>query len=220
MQKPAEHRAKKRPTLAEGCTTGSPTPAGRVCRQQGAAPGSGHWAPVPAQPPTSDGPLPLPLGGLSFPAGKKEDPEAVSRGSRRRGSRQHLQEDFLLGQERQVLEGGTGLRISRRPEAAPALPPAPGRRSRAHARAQAPRGPVSRAPGILPATPWTDGCPSSPSPRRAQSSANSSRDAGNFLTSALLPRHRPVPSATACGATAPGPAPSLKLLGVPSGFRL
>lgn len=109
-------------------------------------------------------------------------------------------------------EGGS----AGRPEAAPALPPAPGPRSRAQASAPAPQGPASRAPGTRPVAPWTGGCRSPPSPRLAHSSANSSRDAGNFITSALGSRHCPVPAATAPGATAPRPTPSLKGPDAPS----
>lgn len=59
--------------------------------------------------------LPLPREAC-FPVGTTEPPESISRGSRRQGSRQHLQEDLLLGQERQVLEGRTaGLGVSRPP---------------------------------------------------------------------------------------------------------
>ena len=86
-------------------------------------------------------------------------------------------------------------------------------------RAQTPWGPASRAPGTRPAAPWIGDCPNPPSLPLAHSSANLSRDAGNFLTSALGSRHHPVPAATAPGATAPGPAPSLRLPGVPSPVR-
>lgn len=144
------------------------------------------------------------------PSARQRPPK--ERGSRRKGSRRHLQEDLLLGQERQVLEG------RRQVVSGPVLPPAPGLRSRAQASAQTPRGPESRAPGTRPAAPWTGGCPSPPLPRRAHSSTNSSWDAGNFLTSALGPRPRPVPAATAPGASVPGPAPSLKRSGDPSRF--
>lgn len=95
--------------------------------------------------------------------------------------------------------------------------PPPCRRSgtpppaRTQGRAQTPWELASHAPGTRPAAPWTGDCPSPPLPRRTYSSANSSRDAGNFLTSALGPRHRPVPVATAPGATAPRPAPSFKV---------
>lgn len=114
----------------------------------------------------------------------------------------HLQEDLLLGQERQVLEGKPRLwSAGRRPR----RPPAAGR-PRTRAPRGGARGTAPRAPGTRPATPWTSGCPSPPSPRRAQRSADSPRDAGNFLTSALGPRPRPVPAATAWGCGA-GPAP-------------
>lgn len=99
------------------------------------------------------------------------------------------------------------------PEAAPALPPAAGPRSRAHARTQAlwDPGPAHLVLGQQILGQATARAPH----RREHSSANSSRDAGNFLTSALERRHRPVPAATAPGATAPGPVPCFELPGDP-----
>lgn len=161
---------------------------------------------VPAPPPGS---LSLPICKTEPPKLSPEDPGGRVRDSTYRRISCLVRNVKSCKAER---DGGS----AGRPEAAPALPPAPGPRSRAQASAPAPRGPASRAPGTRPAAPWTGGCRSPPSPRLAHSSANSSRDAGNFLTSALGSRHRPVPAATAPGATAPRPTPSLKRPDAPS----
>lgn len=128
MQKSGERKGKGRPTLAADSTAGPPERAGRSPGSRAGARDSGSGSAADLR-----RPLPLPRGGLSFPGGKTghPPPEAVSRGSRWRGSGRHLQEDLLLGQERQVLEGrqDRGQRAARRPRPPrrPLRDPSPGR---------------------------------------------------------------------------------------------
>lgn len=112
---------------------------------------------------------------------------------------------------RQNKTGGQRAARGQRPRPLPCRRSGTPPTARAQGRAQTPWELASHAPGTRPAAPWTGDCPSPPLPRRAYCSANSSRDAGNFLTSALGPRHCPVPAATAPAATAPRPAPSFKV---------
>lgn len=174
-----------------------PRAAGRACPQPCAADGSGRWTPVPA------GPSLCP--GLSLP---------ICKAAPRKPSLEDPGEEFPDGTYRRISCLVRNVKSWKAEQEAVSGPPGgrarpPRLRSRAQASAQAPRGPESRAPGTRPVAPWTGGCPSPPSPSRAHSSANSSRDAGNFLTSAP-PSGRvtaPSPRQPPLGPASPGPPP-------------
>ncbi|KAK1327833.1 hypothetical protein QTO34_012741 [Cnephaeus nilssonii] len=130
-----------------------------------------------------------------------------------------LEEASVSPSERQVLEGrrDRGQRAARRRRPSPPRRPPRGPFPSA--------GPRASSPGRIPRT-WYSASSSLdrrlPEPPIAHSSANSSRDAGNFLTSALGPRHLPVPAATAPeGGPRPGPGPasSLQRPEVPRGVQ-
>lgn len=167
MQRPVESKVKERPTLAGGSSAGPPARAGRVCGQQGAAEGwgAGLQFRLSRRPPA--GPA-APSGGL-FPRRYDRAPPNPSLGDpggKVRDSTYRRISCLVRNVKSWKAEQDWG--SAGRPEIVPALPPAPGPRSRAQARAQAPRGPASRAPGTRPAAPWTGGCPNPPSLRRAQ----------------------------------------------------
>lgn len=125
---------------------------------------------------------------------------------------QHLQEDLLLGQKRQILKDKSRQGSASRPKSTASPPPASEPHYPARARTRVPRELEPRAPGTRPAAPWTGDCPSLPSLRCAHSSANSPRDSGNFLTSVLGAASPPRSHSNRCRASAPGPAPAYSAL--------
>lgn len=209
MQESGERKVQGRATWAADSTAGRPPPPAWAGRSPGSRAGA-RGTPVPAQPPTSSGPCRSLEEASVSPSVRQSPPKPSLRGSRWRGSDQHLQEDLLLGQERQVLEGrrDRGQRAARRRRPSPPRRPPRGPFPSA--------GPRASSPGRIPRT-WYSASSSLdrrlPEPPIAHSSANSSRDAGNFLTSALGPRHLPVPAATAPeGGPRPRPRPRARLL--------